>query len=132
MKPLRLLLVGALLGGCVLTDNGVILNPPKPNVVVCVNAVSDAEALEMKEQIKKESFKDDRLTKAKLLGKDRCFKSKHVVVVMEAFSFEDSKLEIAKYLYSRTEDQQNYEIVVDALTFKSDKDELRDYINYFN
>lgn len=132
MKPLRLLLVGALLGGCVLTDNGVILNPPKPNVVVCVNAVSDAEALEMKEQIKKESFKDDRLTKAKLLGKDRCFKAKHVVVVMEAFSFEDSKLEIAKYLYSRTEDQQNYEIVVDALTFKSDKDELRDYINYFN
>ena len=126
-----ILIIGLMLGGCVLTDSGVTFNPPKPNVVVCLNAVSDDEAEQMKQSIKNESFEDSRLTKAKNLSKDRCFRAHHVVTIMGAFSFEDSKLEIAKFLYGKTENQQDYELVVDALTFESDKDELRDYIMYF-
>lgn len=129
MKVLRLLLVGTLLTGCVITDNGVALNPPGPQVFVCLNAVTDAEALEFKSDIKAEPFKDDRLDKAQRLAKDRCFQTRHVIIVMSAMQFESNKLDIAKFLYTKTEDQQNYEDVVDALTYSSSKDELRDYID---
>jgi len=129
MKVLKLLLVGALLTGCVITDDGITLNPPGPQVFVCLNAVTDDEALEFKSEIEDEPFKDDRLDKAQRLAKDRCFQSRHVITVMSAMQFESNKLEIAKFLYLKTEDQQNYEDVVDALTYGSSKDELRDYID---
>lgn len=120
--------MGLLLSGCVITDDGIGINQPSIPVNVCINAVSDSEAQEMKQKIKNEAFKDDKLNRAMALGKDRCFKSHQVVVLMEGFTFDDNKLEIAKFLYTRTEDRQNYDIVVDALTFKSNKDELRNYI----
>jgi len=129
MKVLRLLLVGALLTGCVITDDGIALNPPGPQVFVCLNAVTDDEAQEMKADIAAEPFKDDRLDKAQRLAKDRCFQSRHVVTIMSAMQFESNKLEIAKFLYLKTEDQDNYEDVVGALTYSSSKEELRDYID---
>ena len=48
---------------------------------------------------------------------------------MEAFTFEDNKLTMAKELYDQTTDKANYDTVVDALTYKSDRDELIDYIS---
>ncbi|MFT5859518.1 MAG: hypothetical protein ACI865_001621 [Flavobacteriaceae bacterium] len=129
MKVLRLLLVGAVLTGCVITDDGIALNPPGPQVFVCLNAVTDDEAQEMKQDIADEPFKDDRLNEARRLAKDRCFQSRHVVTVMSAMQFESNKLEIAKFLYLKTEDQDNYNDVVDALTYSSSKEELRDYID---
>ena len=44
------------------------------------------------------------------------------------FSFEDSKLDFAKYAYERTYDIDNYYKVNDAFTFESSVDELNEYI----
>ena len=62
MKVLRLLAIPFLLVGCVITDDGIALNPPGPQVFVCLNAVTDDEAVEMKNNIQSEPFPDDRLT----------------------------------------------------------------------
>lgn len=132
MKLLKLLAIPFLLVGCVITDDGIALNPPGPQVFVCLNAVTDDDAQDMKAQIKAQSFEDDRLTKAQLLSKDRCFQAHHVVVIMSAMSFEDSKLEIAKFLYNKTENKNDYELCVEALTYSSSKDELRAYIAAMN
>lgn len=132
MKRLRLpfILAGitVLLHACVVTDNGVGINTPNPQVNICLNSVSDTEAEEMRDNIAAQTFKDDKLDRAKLLGNNRCFMAHQVVILFDAFDFEDNKLEIAKYLYTRTEDRQNYTLVVDALIFQSDRDELRDYM----
>lgn len=132
MKLLKLLAIPFLLVGCVITDDGIALNPPGPQVFVCLNAVTDDEAADMKTQIKAESFKDDRLTKAQNLSKNRCFQAHQVVVIMSAMTFEDNKLEIAKFLYNKTENKNDYEMCVDALTYSSSKDELRNYIAAMN
>ena len=132
MKVLRLLAIPFLLVGCVITDDGIALNPPGPQVFVCLNAVDDDESVEMKNSIQSEPFPDDRLTKAQILSKDRCFQAHHVVTIMSAMTFADNKLEIAKFLYNKTENKEDYELCVDALTFQSDKDELRNYIAAMN
>lgn len=128
MKSLKLLLIGALLSGCVITDDGIGINAPKPDVFVCINAVTTEEADEMKEKIESESFSDERLDRARFLAKDRCFQVSHVLIVLDAFTFQDNRLEMAKYLYNRTENKSDYDLVVSSFTFKSDRDELRDYI----
>ncbi|MDG1332562.1 MAG: DUF4476 domain-containing protein [Crocinitomicaceae bacterium] len=132
MKVLRLLAIPFLLVGCVITDDGIALNPPGPQVFVCLNAVTDDEAVEMKNTIQSEAFPDNRMTKAQLLSKERCFQAHRVVIIMSAMTFADNKLEIAKFLYNKTENKNDYELCVDALTFQSDKDELRAYIAAMN
>ena len=44
------------------------------------------------------------------------------------FSFEDSKLDLAKYAYDHTYDIGNYYKVSDAFTFESSMEELNEYI----
>ncbi|MCH2226028.1 MAG: DUF4476 domain-containing protein, partial [Crocinitomicaceae bacterium] len=92
MKVLRLLAIPFLLVGCVITDDGIALNPPGPQVFVCLNAVTDDESVEMKNSIQSEPFPDDRLTKAQILSKDRCFRANHVVTIMSAMTFASNKL----------------------------------------
>jgi len=48
---------------------------------------------------------------------------------MQTFSFEDSKLSLAKMAYSRVIDQSNYFVVYDEFWFSSSVDELIAYIN---
>ena len=132
MKVLKLLAIPFFLVGRVITDQGIALNPPGPQIFVCLNAVTDDDAVAMKTNIKSEPFPDDRLTKAQILSKDRCFQAHQVVVIMSAMTFEDNKLEIAKFLYNKTENKNDYELCVDALTYGSDKDELRNYIAAMN
>ncbi|MFT5779100.1 MAG: hypothetical protein ACI837_002057 [Crocinitomicaceae bacterium] len=128
MKLLTLLIIGAVFTGCMITDNGISINPPKPQVDICLNAVTDPEVATMKTQVEAQSFKTEKLAKGKMLAKDRCFTTNQVVILMSGFTFEDNKIEIAKYLYKRTSDRVDYETVVDALTYMSSKRELRDYI----
>ena len=44
------------------------------------------------------------------------------------FSFEDKKLEFAKFAYGRTTDPRNYFKVANVLTFSDNKEELNEFI----
>ncbi len=133
MKRVRILLTAGvgtfLLPGCILTEDGVGITPTDPSIEVCFNAVSDTEAEEMKAGIEALSFKNERIERAKELGDNRCFQAHQVVILMEGFTFEDAKLDIAKFLYTRTENGEDYDLVIDALVFYSHRQELRNYIN---
>ena len=48
--------------------------------------------------------------------------------MLQLFSFEGNKLELAKQAYSKTLDKQNYQCVADVLMFRSSKDELARFI----
>jgi hypothetical protein len=47
---------------------------------------------------------------------------------MLLFTFENNRLEVAKYAYRKTADKQNYYQLNDALTFSSTKEELARFI----
>lgn len=48
--------------------------------------------------------------------------------LLALFSYEDSKLELAKYAYDYTVDKGNYFMVNEAFSYSSSKESLMDYI----
>jgi len=90
-----------------------------------MNATEFADA---RKSIEGKSFEESKMTMAKQIGRDRCFTVDQVKGIMGTFSFEDSKLDFAKYAYDRTYDIGNYYKVNDAFTFESSMDELNTFI----
>ena len=86
----------------------------------------------MKGSITSKSFEDSKLTLAKQVINSNCLLSAQVREVMQLFTYEESKLDFAKYAYGRTYDIGNYYKVNDAFTFESSIDELNAYINSYS
>lgn len=96
--------------------------------VGCAWPMSSTEFEDARKSIEGKSFEDTKMTLAKQLGRDRCFTVEQVKGIMGLFSFEDSKLDFAKYAYDRTYDIGNYFKLNDAFTFESSVEELNDYL----
>lgn len=118
-----------IIGSCTLLDTGIIIDPPNvPSVNICDNVATNADIDVMKTKIEAQAFKDERMERAKFVTKGYCFVSAQVVNIMDSFQFPDAELEIAKRLYHQATDKENYDIVIDALVHKGDRDELKAYI----
>ena len=96
--------------------------------VGCGMPMSQTEFNDARKSIESKSFEDSKMTTAKQVGRDRCFTTDQVKGIMSLCSFEDTKLEFAKYAYDRTHDIGNYFKVNDAFTFESSIDDLNQYI----
>lgn len=99
--------------------------PPPTNVVV---AMDDADFKDRLASVNKENFDRERLAKAKNVFGDENMTTGQVRTVMKVFNFDDSKLDFAKFAYTRTIDQKNYYKVEDELSFSSYKKQLSDYV----
>jgi hypothetical protein len=75
-----------------------------------------------------QSFEDNKLQIAQQVFTSNCMTTAQVSQIMGLFSFEDSKLEFAKFAYGRTYDLSNYFMVNNAFTFSSSVDELNSFI----
>ena len=82
----------------------------------------------LKSVIKRESFDNSRLNIAKQAGGANYFSAAQVRDLLQIFSFDASRLDLAKFLYNRTIDKGNYFTVNDAFAYSSSKDELANYI----
>jgi hypothetical protein len=78
--------------------------------------------------ISKQSFEENKLQVARQVFSTNCLTSAQVGEIMRLFTFEDSRLDFAKFAYGHTFDLGNYFMVNDAFTFSSSVDELNDYI----
>jgi hypothetical protein len=94
----------------------------------CAMPMSDGEFNDLKGSIASKSFEDSKMTMAKQVAKDRCFSAAQVKAMMGLFSFEESKLDFAKFAYDRTHDIGNYYKVNDAFSFESSIEELNEHI----
>ena len=92
------------------------------------NVMSNREFDDMKEQIRKEWFEKNRLTSAKVIVDKNNFTTRQVKEIMLLFTFENNRLEVAKYAYRKTVDKQNYFQLNDAFSFSSSKEELARFI----
>jgi hypothetical protein len=113
--------------------NGVDLrnNFPKNNNNTAPRLIDDATFNAFVETIKNESFDDSRMAIAKAGVDQNYFTSAQAKQVISLFSFESSKLEIAKYMYGKTTDPKNYFLVYSAFTFSKSKEELGEYIRNY-
>ncbi|MEO6612144.1 MAG: DUF4476 domain-containing protein [Chitinophagaceae bacterium] len=92
------------------------------------NVMSSREFNDVKDQIRREWFEANRLTSTKVIIDKGNFTSQQVKELMLLFTFENNRLEVAKYAYRKTVDKQNYYQLNDAFTFNSSKDELARFI----
>lgn len=94
----------------------------------CTSPVSDEEFQTAKKSIQSKSFEDSRFTLAKQILKNKCLSAKQVKEIMLLFSFEQTRLDFAKFAYDYTADKDNYYILNDAFTFESSISELNQYL----
>jgi Domain of unknown function (DUF4476) len=80
--------------------------------------------------LRREYSENSRFVMAKQMIDQNSFASDQVKYMLQLFSFENNKLELAKYAYRNTTDQKNYFVVYDALSFNS-REHLADYIRRY-
>jgi hypothetical protein len=93
-------------------------------------AMSDYDFNQLTQQIKA-AWLSDRLRTARNAIERAYFSTLQVKQVLQLFSMESDKLELAKLAYRNTVDQRNYYQLYDAFSFQSSKDELDRYIKDF-
>jgi len=93
-----------------------------------LNVMNSRDFGTVKDQLRREWFENNRLTSAKVIIDKSDFTTQQVKELMLLFTFENNRLEVAKYAYCKTADKQNYFQLTDALSFSSSKDELARFI----
>mgnify|MGYP001570675238 CR=1 FL=1 len=93
------------------------------------NVMSAREFNQVWEQIGKEWFESNKLISVKTIIDKNNFTIQQVYDLMLLFTFENNRLEVAKYAYCKIVDKQNIYQLNDALTFSSSKDELARFIH---
>jgi Domain of unknown function (DUF4476) len=79
--------------------------------------------------LRKQSFDDNKIKTAKTTIRKGFLYAEDVKKLMSIFSFDDKKLDLAKFCYRYCIDQQNYFVVTEGFTFSSNADELNDFID---
>ncbi len=75
------------------------------------------------------SFEETKLSTAKSILASNCFNTDQVVQVCQLFGFEQSKLDFAKFAYSKTTDPGNYFKVGNVFSFDASKTDLNNFIS---
>ena len=81
--------------------------------------------------LKNEKFNTNKVSSAKqMIQTKKCFTAQQIKGIVELFSYENSRLEIARFGYDYTINQSNYySTVSQALDFENSKKNLLNYIN---
>ena len=101
---------------------------PVGEPIISECAVDATEFAEMQTSLENISFSSSRESQAKSIIRSNCLNAKQVKDLLELFSFESSRLSIAKYAYAYCSDPSNYYLVNDAFQFESSIEELNAYI----
>ena len=91
-------------------------------------AMDNASFGDAKATIKNATFDETMRSTAKGIINNNYFTTDQVMELVGLFSFDESKLDIAKAAYARTLDHNNYFKVANALTFSSSKDDLNSFL----
>jgi hypothetical protein len=95
----------------------------------CGWAMNNSDFASAKKSIAAKSFEDSKLTVAKQILNSNCLNTSQVKEIMDQFTFEQTKLDWAKYAYTKTTDRNNYFKINDGFTFEASIDDLNDYIS---
>jgi len=95
----------------------------------CVFAMSSSDFEKGKLTVSKQSFAESMMKSAKQMTKANCMNIKQIRAIMDLFSFEESKLEYAKFAYEYCVDKKNYFQLTEAFSFSSSSDSLNEFLD---
>lgn len=83
------------------------------------------------QSVKKASFDSDKMELIKTAVATADFTSAQCRRVVDLYSFDDEKLKVMKLMFPRIADKENFVVVIDALTFTLNKDEMNKFIRQY-
>ncbi|MBQ8958467.1 MAG: DUF4476 domain-containing protein [Bacteroidales bacterium] len=98
--------------------------PPQP-ASPCMNERDFDEVMAL---IGKETFDNSRLTVAKQVVSSNPLCARQISSICGKFSFENNKLEFAKYAYAYCTDKNKYYLLNETFTYDASKQELNEFI----
>lgn len=115
-------------------DFSVFINgKPNPNTVVPAAPVCSVSAAEQKDivnELSKISFSNTKATLAKqVMASKKCFTTNQIMEILNLFSYEQDKLNMAKYAYAFCIDKTNYFKVNGLFSYSSSKEDLTRFIS---
>lgn len=93
------------------------------------NLLDDASLQILIQTMKNVTFEDKMIEVAKTALKNRTVITSQVHQLLEQFTFEQNKLEVAKFCYDKTMDKYNYYTLYNDFTFNNYSTQLDKYIN---
>lgn len=90
--------------------------------------MSDQEFSALVSSVKNESFESDMLSIVQISAKYNFFTVSQVVRLINLFSFSSGKLEVVKMVYPNVIDRYNSHQIINAFTYSSDKEKVRQII----
>lgn len=100
---------------------------PLSSRVNCTKTMNRLEAFKV--ELQDQSFEEDRLEALQLAMKSTCLTTAQAEQLIDLFTFDENRLEVAKYLSDRLTDRDNAGALAKKLTFDSSKMEYRRYIS---
>jgi hypothetical protein len=91
-------------------------------------AMSDNEFNRVLDNISRERGENNMMKSATQIISTNFFTSEQVKEMLQLFSFENNKLDLAKLAYDKTVDPRNFYVVNDVFSYGNSKDELARYI----
>lgn len=91
--------------------------------------VTNSEMEGIKKTISSESFENTKINLAKNIFKSKkCFNVSQIIEILGLFSFENSKLDLAKFAYDYCLNKSDYYLVNEVFDFTRSKNQLTNYI----
>lgn len=79
--------------------------------------------------LRDEGFESGRIEEAKSIIKTKkCFRTEQVIRILKTLSYENTRLELAKFAFPYTIDKANYYKVNEIFEFSSSKEQLREFM----
>ena len=110
------------------TQTTVATPPPPPPPPPAPTAMDPQTFQAAKQTIAGASFDDTKMSTARTIATSNYFTTDQVIELCNLFSFDDSKLNFAKFAYSRTVDNNMYFRVNDVFSFDASKKALNDFV----
>ncbi len=103
--------------------------PPPPQPQQCMYPMSPRDFSLAKEQIEKSTFDSDKVKIAKQIISVECINVAQLKEIMYLLTYEDDKLDIAKFAYPRLLDRNKAYLVNDSFIHSVTQDEWDEFLN---
>jgi len=102
--------------------------PSNPNQSPEPQAMTEIDFNNFLNTIRKQSFEKDKDQQIRTYMKNVFLTTSQITQVIKLLTYDSSRLDIAKFLFNRCVNKQNYSEIANELQFSSSKTELNDYV----
>ncbi|MEG1587563.1 MAG: DUF4476 domain-containing protein [Bacteroidales bacterium] len=102
-----------------------VVPPAYPAPVYPDHVMGNSEFQQLYQELKDATFKDKQMKLLASRIQNRYFNSAQCIRIMSLYTFDDDRMEVIRIMAPNIKDRENFENILDSLTFSSNKDKIR-------